>query len=68
MFKYYLLFRGPGPGALPQRKNNLIIDIEDYGERKVIEEIGHHAWGFVEYQHKLTNEDIYNYELVEVIT
>lgn len=59
-FRYYCIFRPPMLGAVPRG----FVEMEDYGERKRIDEIGWMAWGWVEYDHPLSKGEISGYELV----
>jgi len=68
MYRYYLLMRGPGPGAIPKVWDNLVTKVEDFGTKKYVEEIGCKAWGYVEYLHRLTDKQLDAYELMEVET
>lgn len=63
--RYYLTQRGPGPGAIPRYKDNLITDVKDYGIKIYIGVIGCMAWGYVEYEKPLSTKDINDYELME---
>ena len=61
IFLYYLLMRPVGPGCQPQGSI-------DWGNMSgaALPEIGHHVWGWVAYDHQLTEKEIRDYELVEV--
>lgn len=59
-FRYYCLYRPPMPGAVPRG----CIELEDFGERKVILEMDCMAWGWVEYDHPLTKSQVEAYELL----
>lgn len=60
-YRYYCLYRPPMPGTIPRGP----INIEDFGERRMIDEISRPAWGFVEYPRQLTPHEVYEYELAE---
>jgi hypothetical protein len=64
--KYYLIERGPGPGAVPRDRKNLITNVEDFGSKIYVEEIGRRAWGTVEYMYPLDKKLIDDYEFIEV--
>ena len=59
MKRYYLLLRPPMPGTIPRG----CIDIMDFGKKKFVPEIGREAWGYVEYERELTEQEINDYEL-----
>lgn len=58
-YRYYCLFRPPMLGAVPRG----FVEMEDYGERKIVIEAACVAWGWVEYDHPLTKQQIDDYEL-----
>jgi hypothetical protein len=60
MKRYATLMRPPQPGAIPR---NGLQGIHD-GE--FVTPSGHHAWGWVEYNRQLTDEEISGYELEEI--
>lgn len=57
--RYYCLQRPPAPGTIPRG----VINIEYWDARPFVSEINHHAWGYVEYERKLTDAEISDYEL-----
>ena len=59
-YRYYLTQRPPVPGAVPN--SNAITAAEDFGIRKEVPMIGE-AYGWVEYEKPLTNEETERYEL-----
>lgn len=65
-YKYYSTQRPVASGTYPKPKNNPAMFIHNFNERKYIAEIGRMAWGYVEYDKPLTNEDIDGYELTPV--
>ena len=62
-YRYYLTQRGPGPFCQPKQT----INTHDYGIKTFIVAIGCKAWGYACYEHKLKDEYIQEYELVEGI-
>ena len=58
--RYYCLFRPPMLGAIPRGA----INIEDFGDRKFVGSIDRDAWGYAEYDHALTDKQVYDYELM----
>ncbi len=61
-YRYYLRMRPPMPGAVPNGRE--VVDSEDFGDRTLVPHIGM-AWGWVEYESPLTQEQIDGYELAE---
>lgn len=61
IYKYYTVRRPPDIGSVPKD----FVNIKSYGELKQLEKSGYHAWGEVEYKRKLTDKEIYDYELLE---
>ena len=59
-YRYYCIFRPPMLGAVPRG----FVEMEDFGERKRVEEIGWPSWGWVEYEQPLTETQVRDYELV----
>jgi len=58
-YVYYTLMRPPMPGAIPKGS----IEVNDFGERTFITEIGRVAWGMAIYDRPLTEDEIWEYEL-----
>ena len=58
-YRYYCLMRPAGPGAVPR------VGWSDTHNDECVAPSGHHAWGWVDYNRKLTDEEIRNYELEE---
>ena len=54
--KYATLMRPPGPGAVP-REGWIDTSFDELTTPS-----GHHAWGWVEYNRKLTQKEIDDYE------
>lgn len=63
-YKYYSTRRPLDLGTCPKD----FIDKENYGERKQVMQNGTMAFGEVTYNRKLTDEEIYDYELLEAIS
>ena len=59
VYRYYTLYRPPMKGGIPEG----FVDIRVMGSRPYIEEIGHTAWGYVDYDRMLTRQEIRQYEL-----
>lgn len=60
-YRYYLTQRGPGPFCQPKKT----INTHDYGIKIFIGLIGCFVWGYAEYDRKLTDKEISEYELIE---
>lgn len=63
IYRYYCPYRPPAPGAVPRGAVRVVFSDDEF----MTDEEGyvHRAWGFVEYDHKLTDAEIYDYELEE---
>ena len=59
-YVYYLLHRPPAPGTHPI---DGLADLKDFGERMYVREIDCEAWGKVIYKRKLSDQEVYNWEL-----
>lgn len=57
IYRYYLTQRPPSPGAIP----NKFINAESFDDRTLIG--NHKCWGWVEYDRKLSDKEISDYEL-----
>lgn len=62
-YRYYLTERPLQMGAFPQPADNKPVLVAPFGEKIHAPNIGKYAFGFVEYDHPLTPEQIYQYEL-----
>lgn len=60
---YYTTQRPPAPGAVPKRG---LVDMYEYEYRLYVPAIGRKAWGSVVYDRELTQEEIEDYELVQM--
>lgn len=63
-YKYYSTQRPVGPGTYPEPKENPAMILHNFPEKEFVPEIGRSAWGYVEYDRPLKNEDMNGYELV----
>ena len=59
-YRYYLTQRSPMPGAVPD--GYTVKAAEDFGKKRNVPMIGE-AYGWVEYDHPLTQKQIKDYEL-----
>lgn len=62
-YRYYLTERPLQLGAFPQTEDNKPVLVASFGEKTDAPNIGAYAFGFVEYDHPLTPDQIYQYEL-----
>ena len=58
-YRYFTLMRPPAPGAIP------IEGLIECGEYEGTAPSGHHHWGYAIYNRKLSDSEIYNWELEE---
>lgn len=61
IYRYYSLQRPVMPGSYP--KKSAVINIYNYDNRTLIDDIGRLAWGYIEYKEPLTKQDCNEYEL-----
>ena len=61
--KYYRTQRPIVPGSFPTPGGNKVATVHNYDAKTYCEEIGREAWGYIEYEQPLQNEDVMNYEL-----
>jgi len=59
-YRYATLMRPAGPGAVP-RDGWVDTSFDEFTAPS-----GHHAWGWVEYDRRLTDKEINDYELEEM--
>lgn len=66
MARYYSTMRPIDIGTYPKPKYNKVLNIVNFGEKKMCEEIGCEAWGYIEYAHALNRdfESVADYDLV----
>lgn len=65
-YRYYSTQRPIMPGGYPKPKNNEVLEIENFDNKKFVEEVGCQAWGYIEYKKPLGHFDVINYELAAV--
>ena len=61
MFRYYSILRPIMPGSCPKKN---VVNIVNFDKQEFCEDIGRKAWGYIEYQERLTEKDIDEYELI----
>lgn len=59
--RYYSTQRPVAPGTFPKRG---AVAIVNFDSREYVDEINREAWGYVEYDHELSNDLAESYELV----
>ena len=66
VYRYYTFHRPIDIGTIPMKQKPLRIYNYPEGRKEVVTADGRHimAWGEVEYKSPLTDEEVYNYELV----
>lgn len=63
LYRYYLTQRPASIGTQPSGAEN----ITNFDSKQYVDEISKEAYGYVEYSHKLSENQMEDYELVEVI-
>lgn len=58
-YTYYCLMRPPAPGAIP------VAGLLECREEEGTAPSGHRSWGCAVYNRKLSDQEIYNWELEE---
>jgi hypothetical protein len=64
MNRYYSTLRPVAPGTFPNPVDNPVVNIENFDARSHVGIIGREAWGYVEYEKPLTDEQIEAFDLV----
>lgn len=59
--RYYTTQRPPAMGCIPKGA----VEVGFFADKMFVADIGREAWGYAEYGHKLSAEEIADYELVE---
>lgn len=63
--RYYSTLRPVGIGTFPKPTGNKVLSIENFDSRIYVPEINREAWGYIEYEKPLSNEDADNYDLIK---
>lgn len=63
IYRYFCLERPPAPGAIPKGATNVVCFEDKMNITDTETGISYSAWGFAEYDHMLSPEDVINYEL-----
>lgn len=61
VYRYYSILRPVGPGTFPKKGT---VRIHNFDKREYINRIDHAAWGYIEYDEKLTEKEARDYDLV----
>ncbi len=61
--KYYSTHRPVAPGSFPKPEGNKVLKIHNYDGKTYCEELGREAWGYVEYERPLSEEEMQGWEL-----
>jgi len=59
MYRYYCILRPPMIGAVPRGMVNIVC----FDTRRYVYEIEREAWGYVEYDKKLTPQQVIQFEM-----
>lgn len=62
--KYFSTQRPLMPGGFPKPEGNKVLDIHNFDNREYVKEVDRMAWGWIEYERRLSHSDMVNYELV----
>lgn len=62
VYRYYCKARPPMIGGIPNRVT--LVNAEAFDERRYVPEIDCMAWGWVEYDHPLSSDELFDYELI----
>ena len=64
LHRYYSTQRPVGPDTFPNLADNNPVNIINFDEREFQTDIDRAAWGYLEYEHPLTEKQVEDYELV----
>ena len=64
-YRYYSTQRPIGIGCYPKPVGNKVLNIENFDERKKVPEISRKAWGYIEYEYPVDEDQLRAYELVK---
>ncbi len=63
IYRYFCLHRPPSLGPIPDGATNVISFRGRMNITDTRKGVNYEAWGFIEYDHRLSPDDIRNYEL-----
>lgn len=61
--KYYSTQRPVTPGSFPRPEGNKVLSVNNFDGKTYCEELGREAWGYVEYERPLSEEEAREWEL-----
>lgn len=61
--RYYSTQRPLGPGTYPKPQGNAVKETVNFDSKTYCEEVGLEAWGYIEYEHPLTEKEAERWEL-----
>ena len=61
VYRYYCKARPPMIGGIPH--SSVLLDCEAFEDRRYIPEVDCMVWGWLEYDHPLSSDEIFDYEL-----
>ena len=61
-YRYWLTSRPAMPGTIPTKN---LDRIENFDNRRFVEESGREVWGYVDYTVPLSDKEIWEYELIK---
>jgi len=61
--KYYSTQRPVAPGSFPKPQDNAILKIVNFDSRAYCDELGREAWGYIEYECPLSDDEARSWEL-----
>ncbi len=64
-YRYYSTQRPIGIGSYPKPAGNKVLNIKNFDARKMVPEIFRPAWGYIEYEYPLGDDQLRRYELVK---
>lgn len=66
--RYYSTQRPVGPGTFPKPKDNRVLDLWNFDKPIFCEQVGREAWGYINYEKPLTQQQTASYELAPEIS
>ena len=63
MYRYYSTESPVSLGTYPKTKDNTPVNIKNFETKIYVPEISHEAYGYLEYENKLTDKQVSAYEL-----
>lgn len=63
-WRYYSTQRPVAPGTFPKPQGNMVVDVQNFDSKRLVDSIGCKAWGYVDYEHILDMHEAEQYELI----